>query len=66
MNLKEKIKAINKSHLLIAGAMLLVFFAVLLVWFNDSNSIQAESTLRIEVYFEGEYRIAGGPWKTYV
>ena len=66
MNIKDKIKKINKSYFLIASVILLVLFAILLVWFNDSNSMQAESTLNLEVYFKGEYRIADGPWQTYV
>ena len=66
LSLKDKLKKIDKSYLLIAGILLLVLVAVFLLWFNDSNSVQAESTLRIELYFEGEYRIAEGPWKTYV
>ena len=66
IDLNDNIKKINKAHLLIAGVLLLILLATSLLWFNDSNSVQAESTLRIEVYFEGEYRIADGPWKTYV
>ena len=64
-SLKDNLKKIKKSYLLIAGVMLLILLAVLLVWFNNSNSMQAQSTLHIEVYFEGEYRIADGPWMTY-
>ena len=64
--LKDKLKKIDKSYFWIAGVLLLVLFAVFLLWFNNSNSVQAGSTLRIELYFEGDYRIAGGPWKTYV
>ena len=65
-SLANNLKNIKKSHLLIAGVVLLILLFVSLLWFNDRNSMQAESTLRIEVYFEGEYRIADGPWKTYV
>ena len=36
------------------------------MWFSDSASVQAELPLSIEVYFEGEYRVADGPWMTYV
>ena len=66
LNLKDKLKKIKKSHLLIAGVVLLVLLFISLLWFNDRTSVQAEQTLNIEVYFEGEYRIADGPWKTYV
>ena len=53
IDLNDNIKKINKAHLLIAGVLLLILLATSLLWFNDSNSVQAESTLRIEVYFEG-------------
>ena len=66
LTFKDKLKKIKKSHLLIAGALLLIVLAISLLWFNDRTSVQAEQTLNIEVYFEGEYRIADGPWKTYV
>ena len=65
-SLKDKFQKINRTHLLIAGVLLLVLLAVLLLWFNDSNSLQAWSALRIELYFDGEYRVGDGPWKPYV
>ena len=64
--LKDKIKRINKLHLLIAGVLLLILLAAALVWFNHSNSMQSEPTVNIELYFQGEYRVADGEWKTYV
>ena len=66
LTFKDKLKKIKKSHLLIAGVVLLVLLFISLLWFNDRTSVQAEQTLHIEVYFEGEYRIADGPWMTYV
>ena len=65
-NIRNKFQKVNKTHLQIAGILLLILLTVSLLWFNYRTSVQAESTLRIEVYFEGEYRIADGPWKTYV
>ena len=66
LSLVNKLKNIKKSHFIIAGILLLILLVASLLWFNDSNSVQSESTLPIEVYFEGEYRIADGPWMTYV
>ena len=66
LNLKDKFKKINKSHLLIAGVLLLILCAVFLLWFNDSTSVQAGQTVRIDLYFKGEYRVADGPWQPYV
>ena len=64
LTFKDKLKKIKKSHLLIAGVLLLILLFISLLWFNDRTSVQAEQTLNIEVYFEGEYRIADGPWMT--
>ena len=49
---KDKLKKIKKSHLLIAGVVLLVLLFASLLWFNDRTSVQAEQTLNIEVYGE--------------
>ena len=48
------------------GALLLILLAALLLWFNESTSMQAGQTMPIEVYFKGKYRIADGPWTDYV
>ena len=61
--IKDVLKKISKSHLQIAGVMLLILLAVFLLWFNNSNSMQAEAALIADVYFDGEYRIADGPWQ---
>ena len=66
LSFKDKLKKIKKSHLLIAGVVLLIWLFISLLWFSDSASVQAELPLSIEVYFEGEYRVADGPWMTYV
>ena len=63
MNFKDALKKIKRSHLLIAGALLLIVLAISLLWFNDSNSVQAESAMVADVYFAGEYRIADGEWQ---
>ena len=61
-SLKEKFKKIYKSHLLIAGVILLLLVAVFLLWFNNSNSMQSIAPLVAEVYFDGEYRMEDGEW----
>ena len=48
INLKDNIKKINKTHLLIAGVLLLILLATSLLWFNDSNSMQAESAMILQ------------------
>ena len=63
LRLKNKFQKITKSQLLIMGVLCLVLLAVSLLWFNDSNSVQAESAMVADVYFAGEYRIADGEWQ---
>ena len=66
LRLKNKFQKITKSQLLIMGVLCLVLLAVSLLWFNDSNSVQAESAMVADVYFAGEYRIADGEWQKIV
>ena len=62
-DLKNKIKLFKSSHFQSAGVLLLIFLALFLLWFNVSNSVQAVNATAAQVYFEGEYRIADGPWQ---
>ena len=66
MFLKNNIEIFKKSYLQVAGVLFLLLLAVFLLWFGNTTSMQSESTLRIELYFKGEYSIDGGPWQTYV
>ena len=40
----------------------MILLAALLLWFNNSRSMQAQPSLVGGVYFEGEYRIGDGEW----
>ena len=62
INIKEKLKKIKPSHLQLIGFLMLILLAVLLLWFGNSTSMQAESALVAEVYFAGEYKIGDGDW----
>ena len=64
--LKNMLRKLRKTHLFVAGALLLVLLAAFLLWFNDTNSMQSFSPVPIELYFEGEYRVGEGEWQTYV
>ena len=59
LDLKNKFQKIKGTHLLVVGVLLLLLLAVFLLWFNSANSMQAESALVVQVYFEGEYKIEG-------
>ena len=60
--LKKKSNVFKKSHLMIVGVLLLVLLAAALLWFNNRNSLQAESAIVADVYFDGEYKIGDGEW----
>ena len=59
---KNKLQIFKKINLQILCIPLLLLLAILLLWFNNSTSAQAESALIAQVYFEGEYRIGDGEW----
>ena len=64
MSKKEtKSQFLKATTLAIVGVLLLVFTAVLLLWYGNANSMQAEPALVAGVYFDGEYRIADGEWQ---
>lgn len=54
------------SYLQAIGAIVILLLALLLLWHGNATSNQAESALIAQVYFDGEYRIAGGPWQEIV
>ena len=54
------------SYFPIIGIILLLLIAVLLLWLGNATSNQAIPALVAQVYFDGEYRIADGPWQKIV
>ena len=56
----------NKSLLTIFCFLLLFLGAISLLWSGKASSNQATSALVAKVYFDGEYRIADGPWQEIV
>lgn len=56
----------NKSLLTILCFLLLFLGAISLLWSGKASSNQAISALVAKVYFDGEYRIADGPWQKIV
>ena len=65
-NFKNKIQIFKKTWLPIAGVLLLILLAIVLLWYNNSTSVQAEPALIAQVYFDGEYRIENGDWQKIV
>ena len=67
MNAKEsKFRFIRLSTLKIVGILLILAAAVVLLWHGNANSMQAQSAMLAQVYFDGQYRIADGPWQEIV
>ena len=63
---KNRVTSFRKSHLQVAGIVLLLALALFMLWFNSVNSSQAMSAMAAQVRFEGEYRIGEGPWQQIV
>ena len=53
-------------HLQLTGVIVMLLFALLLLWHGNATSNQAQLAMVAQVYFDGEYRIADGPWQEIV
>ena len=60
---ETKSRFLNTTTLTIAGVLVLLLSAVVLLWHGNANSMQAMPALVAQVYFDGEYRIADGEWQ---
>ena len=61
-NKEPKFRFLNISTAMIAGILLLFVTAAFLLWHGNRTSNQAQMALTAQVYFDGEYKIADGPW----
>ena len=66
INKEIKSRFFNKTKIMVAGILLLLLSAVVLLWYGNANSMQAMPALVAQVYFDGEYRIADGEWQKIV
>ena len=64
--LKNRFYIFKHSHLQIIGAIFILLLALVLLWRGNATSNQAMPALVAQVYFDGEYRIADGPWQEIV
>ena len=60
--IKNIVHNFNRFYLCLIGIVILLCLAVLLLWYSNVNSNQAVDAIVADVYFDGEYRIADGPW----
>ena len=61
--LKNRFHIFKQSKLQVIGTIFILLFALLLLWRGNETSNQAMPAMVAQVYFDGEYRIAGGPWQ---
>ena len=66
LEIKNKPHIFKRSYAQAVCVSVLILLAVLLLWFNNHNSTQAMSAMMAQVYFDGEYCIADGPWQEMV
>ena len=62
-NLKKRFHFFQKPYMQVAGVLVLMLLAAVLMWFNHTNSTQAISAMVAQVRFYGEYRIGDGQWQ---
>ena len=62
-NKETRFSFINKTTLWIVGIFVVLFLALVLLWYGNANSMQAKPALVAQVYFDGEYRIGDGEWQ---
>ena len=65
-NLKNRFLKFSNIYLQVIGVLILILLAVLLLWFQNANSMQAIDAMVAQVRFEGEYSVGDGPWQKIV
>ena len=66
MQLMKTIVPQKRSLIAVIGVIILLLCGFILLWSGESNSYQATNALVAQIYFDGEYRIADGPWQKIV
>ena len=64
--IKNRVCRFNNSYLQAIGIICMLLLVVLLLWHGNATSLQAQPAMVAQVYFDGEYRIADGPWQEIV
>ena len=61
--MNHKMHAVKPVSWQLIGIICILLLAGLLLWHGNANSWQASNALAAQVYFDGEYRVADGPWQ---
>ena len=65
-NQKRPFHIFDRSNLQTVSIAVILLLVVALLWHGNATSFQAMGALMAQVRFEGEYRIADGPWQEIV
>ncbi|MBR5539148.1 MAG: histidine kinase [Clostridia bacterium] len=63
MTLKKPTLTYSGTTLKIAGVLLILLSAIVLLYYGNFNSSQATNAISAQIYFDGDYRIADGEWQ---
>ena len=63
---KNRACKFNSAYLQAIGIIFILLLVVLLLWHGNATSMQAQPALLAQVYFDGEYCVADGPWQEIV
>jgi signal transduction histidine kinase len=63
---EHQFSGFKRSHLQIIGTVCILLLALFLLWRGNATSNQAVPAMVAQVYFDGDYRIADGPWQKIV
>ena len=63
MDVKKKLPFMNKTFLFVAGVVLILILAALLLWWGNAHSWQATPAIMAQLEFRGDYRIDDGLWQ---
>ena len=63
---KNRACKFNSAYLQAIGIVFILLLVVLLLWHGNATSMQAQPALLAQVYFDGEYCVADGPWQEIV
>lgn len=63
---KNRFYIFKHAHLQVIGTICILLLALALLWHGNATGNQPAPALVAQVFFDGEYRIADGPWQEIV
>ena len=59
-----KSRFLSKTKFRVLSIIIVLCISIALLWHGNKTSNQAKTALVAQVYFDGEYRVADGPWQS--